>query len=177
MGNRLYGVVDRAFWLIWIAFPLVIWRLVAEIRAGAGGIEGLSQAQRACLDILPQISRFGPAGQSAFWALFGFEFAVYALLLGLAHWVVHRCATGRVLVAEMIGVLRAIGVVITVFPLVNLVLSNAALLIWVRTGDMPSYTPDLALDLPVLGFGLLMLTIAAAMRQAVALRQEADLTI
>jgi hypothetical protein len=40
-----------------------------------------------------------------------------------------------------------------------------------------TYSPDFALDLPVIGVGLLLITIAAAMRMAVQLHQDAELTI
>ena len=45
------------------------------------------------------------------------------------------------------------------------------------TGDLPGFAPTFALDLPTLGVGLLLLTMAMAMGQAMVLQQDADLTI
>jgi hypothetical protein len=176
-SQRLFRRLDRAFWLIWLGFPVLIWTVAAEVRGGAARLEGLSAEQLACLETLPQVHRFGPLGQAAFWGLFALEYAVYAGLLALAHQVIRRCAAGRALVAEMIRSLRLIGTVIAVWPVAQLALANGVMLIWARTGDMPGFVPSFALDLVVVGVGLMLLTLAAAMRQAVALREDADLTI
>lgn len=176
-GQQLYRVLDRVFWLIWLGYPALIWLLVTQIRSGAARLAEMAPEQAACLAMLPQVDTFSTQGKAVFWSLFALEFAIYAVLLALAHRVIHRCAVGRVLVTEMIGTLRAIGILIAGWPLVDLALSNLASLLLSRLGDMPGFVPSFALDLPVLGVGLLLLTIAAAMRQAVALREDAELTI
>lgn len=176
-GHAFYRALDRAFWLIWLGFPLLIWQVVAEARIGTAQLEALYPDQRACLALLPQIDAFSGAGQALFWSLLALEFTVYAVLLGLAHRVIQRCASGRIFVSEMIGTLRAIGLIIAIWPVAELLLSNLVFFVLSRLGDMKSFAPSFALDLPVLGVGLLLLTIAAAMRQAVALREEAELTI
>jgi hypothetical protein len=151
--------------------------LVREIRAAPERLAELAPDQAACLADLPQLARFTPTGQAIFWTGFAVEFAVYAVLLALAHQVIHRCATGRVLVAQMIGSLRWIGLVIAGWPLLDLLIVNLSEAAFVATGDMPFYRPTVALDLPVLGVGLLLLTMSVAMAQAVRLREDADLTI
>lgn len=178
--KRLYRLLDRLFWLnwlIWLAFPSFVWLTARRQLDAADTVAAMAPELRACLESLPQVSRFSPVGQGLFWSLFAVEFAVYALLLALAHLVVHRCATDRALVGEMIGTLRMIGAVIAGWAVGSLALANVVLCLLARTGDMPGYAPDLALDLPVLGIGLLMLTVAGAMAQAVAVREDADLTI
>jgi hypothetical protein len=56
---------------------------------------------------------------------------------------------------------------------------SSDLFAWVvyASGDSAVFLPTYALDLPVVGVGLLLLAIAYAMRQAVALHRDAALTI
>ena len=175
--HRIFVWLDRAFWLIWLGFPVLIWLLVSEIRSAPEQLAEINPEAADCIAKLPQIAGFSATGQFAFWAAFGIEFVVYAVLLALAHGVIHRCATGRVFVDEMIGALRLIGLIIASWPLADLVLQNVtgAVLAW--TGDLPAFSATVALDLPVLGVGLLMVTMSVAMAQAVRLREDADLTI
>jgi hypothetical protein len=103
--------------------------------------------------------------------------ALFAVLLAMAHAVIHRCATGRVFVAGMIGTLHRIGLLIIAFPVIDLLLQNLTMWVYVRTGDVMTFSPEFALDVPVIGVGLLLITMAAAMRMAVQLHQDAELTI
>lgn len=174
---RLFVLADRAFWLIWLGFPVLLWLAVQNVLQTPERLAALAPDQAACLNALPMVTRFSMPGQLAFWAAFAVEFAVYLVLLALAHRVIHRCAEGRVFVAEMIGLLRLIGLIIAIWPLVDLVMSNAAMAVFVALGDVATFQPVFALDLPVVGVGLLLIVMASAMRQAVRLRQDAELTI
>jgi hypothetical protein len=175
--QRLFLMLDKAFWLIWLGFPILIWLIVTEVLDAPSRLVDLAPDQVACIDALPMVVNFSAIGQAAFWVSLAFELAANALLLGLAHRVIHRCATGRVFVAEMIGTLRLIGWIIALWPMADLILSNATLAVFTAMGDIAAYQPNFALDLPVLGVGLLLITMAAAMRMAVRLHDDAALTI
>jgi hypothetical protein len=109
----------------------------------------------------------------AFWSGIVCQFTVYAVLLAPAHMVIHRCATGQIFVDGMIRILRRIGLIISFWPVIDLCLGNLANWTAYAAGGLAIYEPLLALDLPVVGVGLLLV----AMRMAVALRQDVDLTI
>jgi hypothetical protein len=175
--QRVFLWLDRAFWLIWLGFPLLIWLLVQQVRNGPAELAALAPDQAACLAELPQPARFSPTGQWVFWGSFAVEMAIYAVLLALAHRVVHRCATGQIFVAPMIASLRQIGLIIAIFPLVDLILQNLGTWAYVQTGDLLAFSGSFALDVPVIGVGLLLMTMAAAMRLAVQMHDEARLTI
>ncbi len=175
--QRLFHRLDRAFWLIWLGFPVLIWVLVWQVLDVPAQLARLAPEQAACLAALPQVALFSQAGQWVFWGEFGVEMAVYVVLLFLAHRVIHHCATGQVFVDAMINTLRMIGIVILAFPVLVIGLQNLMEFMLVRTGDMPLYEPSFALDFPVMGVGLLLVTMAAAMRMAVALHRDAELTI
>ncbi len=176
-AQRIFIWADRAFWLIWLGFPVLIWLLVMQVLDSRARLAALAPEQAACLAGLPQVVNFSATGQLVFWSAFGIEMAIYAALLAMAHWVIHCCAGGRVFVLPMIGMLRRIGIVIAVYPLISLLLLNLSMAAYVATGDMVVFIPDFALDLPVLGVGLLLMVMAAAMRMAARLHQDAELTI
>jgi Protein of unknown function (DUF2975) len=175
--QRFFVWMDRAFWLIWLAFPALIWLFVAEIRSAPDRLAELAPEQKACLAELPQLATFSATGRAAFWIGFGAEALFYVVILALGHLVIHRCARGRVLFTEMVGVLQWIGITIAGWPVVDLVLANALGMVLKGTGDVPIFTPTYTLDVPVLGVGLVIITISMAFRQAVRLREDAELTI
>ncbi len=175
--RRLFQWLDRGFWLIWLGFPVLIWLLVGSVLRGPEDLAALAPEQALCLAELPQLAHFSATGKWVFWSIFAIEMAMYAVLLAMAHWVIHLCSRGQVFVASIIKILRRIGIVLAVFPVVDLVLGNLAMQTYVATGDVPVFLPNYALDLPMLGFGLLLITMAAAMQMALRLHQDAELTI
>ena len=176
-SQTVFTWVNRAFWLIWLGFPVLIWQLISEVLDGPERLRDLAPDQAACLGDLPQPATFSTAGAFAFWSAFAIEIAIYAVLLAMAHSVIRRCAQGRVFVAPMIATLLRIGVLIAVFPLIDLILTNASMWFYTTTGDLPVFIPSFALDIPVLGVGLLLITMAAALRMAMDLHDDAQLTI
>jgi hypothetical protein len=175
--RRIFLWLDRAFWLIWLGFPVLVWLIVDGIMGIPGQLAETVPEQAACIAKLPQVMNFSAAGQGVFWTVFGLQIAFYAALLFMAHRIIHHCARGQVFMQGMIGMLRTIGLTIAVFPVVDLVLENLSAAVYVLTGDLPIFLPNFALDLPVIGVGLLMVTMALAMRMAARLRQDAELTI
>lgn len=175
--RRLFVWLDRAFWLIWLGFPALVWVIADEIMGIPDQLAEMVPEQAACIAKLPQVMNFSVTGRAVFWSAFAVEMAFYATLLVMAHRVIHHCATGRVFMAGMIGTLRAIGMTIAIFPVLDLVLGNLSMAAYFATGDLPLFLPNFALDLPVIGVGLLMVTMAAAMRMAAKLHQDAELTI
>jgi hypothetical protein len=175
--NRLFYWLDRTFWLIWLGFPLFVWLLVQSVLDAPTQLMAQAPKEMACLADLRLPATFSPVGQWMFWSAFAVQMALLATLLVMAHAVVHRCATGRVFVSGMIRTLHGIGVLIVAIPVVDLLLQNVSTWVYVQTGDLQVFTANFALDVPVIGVGLLLVTIAAAMRMAVQLHQDAALTI
>ncbi len=175
--DGLFAWLNRAFWGVWLAFPVYLWIVVRDILGQARALTVLAPDQAACLAGLPLVTSFSLPGKLVFWAGFGLNFLLFALVLGLAHSVIRSCAQGRLFVAPLVRVLGWIALIITLFPVWDLGLSNLMAVALVATGDLPAFLPDLAFDVTVFGVGLLLLAIAAAMRQAMGLQRDAELTI
>ena len=176
-SQRLFRWINWAFYLIWLCFPVFIWTVVRQIMDGPAQLVALAPDQAACLQELPQVALFSAAGRLVFWTTFAIDIAVYAVLLALAHQIVYRCATGKVFVSSMIGSLRMIGTVIAIYPFADLLLQNLSLWAFVKSGDLPFFSPTFTLDVTVIGVGLLFVTMAMAMRMAVNMHADAELTI
>lgn len=175
--QRLFIYADRAFWLIWLAFPILVWLTVRDVLDAPATLAAVAPQQQACLQTLPLVVNFSQAGQVIYWLLVSVELGLYVVLLGMAHRVIHTCAVGRVFVADMIGTLRLIGWIITLWPVADLILSNLAFGFWTYQGDLAAFVPNYALDLPVVGVGMLLIVMAQAMQMAIALHRDAELTI
>jgi hypothetical protein len=176
-SQRLFVWLDRAFLLIWLGFLAFVWMLVREVLDAPKALATLAPEQAACLQGLPQLSAFSQTGQIIFWAGFAFQIAIFALILALAHQVIHRCATGQVFVDKMISSLQRIGIIIAAFPVLDLVIQNLSAWAYVQTGDLIAFSGSYALDVTVVGVGLLLVTLAAAMQMAVQMHEDAALTI
>lgn len=177
-SERAFVWLDRAFWVIWLAFPLWIGLLASEVLNPPGEAPGPGPDLEDGSRLAPaSIGRFSLAGQATFWLVFAAHVAFFAAVLAMAHRVVRSCARGQVLVAPLIRTLRAIGATIALYPVADLVLMNLSVAVYAAAGDVPAFVPVLDLDLTVLGVGLLLITLAFAMERAVELQRDADLTI
>jgi hypothetical protein len=176
-AERLFIWLDRGFWLVWAGFPWLVWSVVHGTLTAPDQLAAQLPDQAACIASLPNVTTLHGWSQVAFWGTFLVENAVYIVLLAHAHLVIHRCARGQVFVAPMITILRRIGAIITGFPVLDLALSNLTNWTLYDMGDTAVFQPSFALDVPVVGVGLLLLAIAYAMRQGVALHRDASLTI
>jgi hypothetical protein len=177
MGGTIFTWLDRGFWLIWAGFPFLVWSVVHDTLTVSAQLAAQLPNQAACIARLPNVLSLHPLSQLVFWGGFAVANLVYVVLLAHAPLVIHRCARGQVLVDPIIGILQWIGMIIAGFPVLDLALRN--LLDWTLnlTGDTAVFQPSFALELPVLGVGLLLLAISHAMRQAVALQRDAALTV
>lgn len=176
-GEALFRWLDRLFWLVWAAFPIAVWQSVTLVLDPAILTSGLSAAEEACLALLPRVSRLSGAGQTAFWAMFVLETAVIAALLALAHRTIHRFARGRVFVTDTIAALRHLGLIVLVWPFATMALDGLLFALLSAAGDPALYAPAWVPDLPTVAVGGLILTLAASMRRAVRMHEDAELTI
>jgi len=173
---RLFRLLDRLFWLVWLGLPFMIYMTVRT--ADGAQLDALfDAADQACMEAAPTLGRMSAAGRSIWWTALIVQYSIYAVLLFLAHRMIHRFAGGRILVTETLGGLRGVALIITAYPFYDLVSRNLLTFGLATTGDLKAFLPDPGIDVTVLGVGLLILTLVAALRHAVTLQQDADLTI
>jgi hypothetical protein len=174
---KIFRLLDRGFWLIWLAFPLFIWSAVAAILAAPEITKELVGDDPVCLAGVPMLDKFTLTSQIAYWSVTAIEVSVYAAILFLVHRVIHRCASGQVFVQPMIRFLRRIGWIISIWPVVAQILYNLLAWLFYAQGDMPAAYWITWPDLPAMGVGLLLVTLSYAMDMAVQMHDEAQLTV
>ena len=175
---KLFKTLDRLFWLVWLAFPVIIWLSYLSVQGqSADLLAELPPAFAACADALPNITKFSTGGKAAVIVFFLAQFLIYGALLALAHLTIHRFARGQVFVADTLRTLGLLGIIIALWPFFDLLSSNLLGLAVRATGDMKGFAPDFLFDIGPFGVGLLIITLRAALRHAIAMKHDQDLTI
>jgi Protein of unknown function (DUF2975) len=174
---RLFKLLDRLFWLVWIAFPIVIWQNYTAVLDQSALMAEMPPEASNCAALVPQVANFSGNGKAQVLAYFLTQYVVYAWLLYLAHSAIHRCATGQVFVSGTLKTLKLLGIIIVAWPFFDLAASNLLNYALTLTGDLKQYSPNLLFDVGPFGVGLLILTMRAVLGHAILLKQDHDLTI
>lgn len=169
--------LDRVLWGIWAALPVMLWAAYnASIEAGLPS-SGMSPDQIRCLSILPSVVNLSPAGNAIYWSFFVFDSSIYVVLLAILHRLVRRMARGDLLVPPMLADLGTMGVVLIVWPFLETAVRNIVELLWIRTGDLPSWTADYFVDVGPIAVGVFLMALRGVLAHAIALKAEHDLTV
>ena len=175
--QRFFVWLDRLFWLVWLAFPVLVWMTYDSLSDPSALQEQLPELGAECAGKVPQVANFSFAGKAVTFAYFSFQYIVYAVLLGFAHVTIHRCATGNVFVANTLKTFGILGAIIVAWPFADLAAANLANYAVHLTGDLQVFTPAYMFDVGPFGIGLLLLTMRTVLEHAIMLKHDSDLTI
>ena len=167
-----FRLINRLFWLVWILYPLVF---LSSLQPE--GFAPVGTPPEVCRPWLMDDASLTPRARAVLWARVGAEFVIWGIGLGLGHWVIHRAAKGRVLVTEILWPVRAMALLLLIWPVVGLILDN--LTAWTIANALPGqdYAPIWLPDIGIMGFGLFTIRIATVLTHAVDLARETELTI
>jgi Protein of unknown function (DUF2975) len=169
--------LDRIFWLIWAALPVMIWlAYLGVIQAGTPSA-GMTPEQAKCFEILPTALSMSAQGKTILWSLFAFEISIYFVLFGILHRMVHRFATGRVLVSNTLANLQLMGIILIAWPVLDALATNLAGYFWQQSGDMLAWQINYVVDLAPIAVGVFLIALKGVLEHAIALKAENDLTI
>lgn len=185
MGNSMraqrrlwFRRLDRAFWAIWAAFPAVIYLAYrANTTAATAIAESLKPEQAACASIVANPLHMSVRGQLLFWTLFAFQLSFYVVLIGILHRMVHRFAKGRIFVSETLQSVWWMGIILVVWPFVDIVTSNIAAYALHRIGDVKFFLPSYNLDVGTIAGGVFLMALKFVIEHAILLQSENELTI
>lgn len=176
-STRWFRILDKAFWLIWLGFPLMIW-LVYRANTNAPQIgEQLPPEFKNCVALMPTPQTMRGPSAAIFWGMFVFNFSIYAIVLSVCHVIVHRFAHGRIYVSETLASLQFVGIALIVWPFLDAVVQNAGAYALHQRGDLPLFVPNNVVDIGPVAIGVFLLAIKHMLRHAIALKSEHDLTI
>jgi Protein of unknown function (DUF2975) len=175
--NALFVRLDWLFWLVWLLFLGLIWMTFRSLLDETGVQAQLPDMDLACLQALPLYANYSVTGKSMMILNLLLQFAVYALLLFVAHRTIHRCAAGDVFVADTLKTLGFVGWIILAWPVFDLALTNLTSIVLFETGDLKAFQPSYLFDVGPVGVGLLILSMRLVIDHAIRIKQDHDLTI
>ncbi len=176
-GRNWFKIFDRLFWLVWVGLPIVFYTAYREVFSETAIIEQLIDLPANCIEKLPLVANFSSEGQFLVTMYLIVQFAMYAALLWIAHHAIHGYAKGKIFVASTLKTLGILGVFIMAWPFVDLIMTNLLSYGTTRTGDTKVFSPNYFFDFGPFGVGLLIVTLRLVLSQAIAMKQDNDLTI
>jgi hypothetical protein len=176
--QRWFRRLDLAFWMIWAAFPVVIWLAIrANTTASASIAASLSPEQAKCAGIVSNPLDMSRQGQLLFWALFSFQLSFFAVLIGILHRMVYRFARGRIFVSETLQGVWWMGIILVIWPFIDLATSNAVAYALHEIGDIKFFLPSYNLDIGTIAGGVFLMALKFVIEHAILLQSENELTI
>lgn len=169
--------LDRMFWLVWALFLTTLWISFQSLYDTSAVRELMRDADPSCLQAIPQFPAFSNLGKTVFLAYLALSFCCYGVLLALAHITIRRCAQGTILLETSLQIFGWMGMIILLWPIVDLALENILPYVLLALGDVKVVVASYIFDIATFGFGLLMLTMKQVLAYAIELKRDSDLTI
>jgi hypothetical protein len=171
------NTLNRLFWMVWVALPVMVGLTVWSIVTQGQPVDGMTPEQAQCLQILPTVGRLSTIGQAIIWVLFAFQISIYVVLLWFLHGMVRRFAQERIFVSETLASLHWMGVILIVWPFLETATIALAAFALKAIGDVPFFAFSFNLDVAPIAVGLFLLATKHVIERAIALKEDADLTI
>jgi len=175
--HRWFKTLDWAFWIVWLTLPVMIGLSAYSLLDLGEPIPGMTDEQARCLKTLPTIGALSAVGQTIIWTLFAFSVSIYVVLLAFLHGMVRRFAQQRIFVAETLGSLWWMGVILIVWPFLETGAGALASYLLKATGEVQFSVFRFNLDVAPIAVGLFLLATEHVIRRAMTLKEDADLTI
>ncbi|MBK5653857.1 MAG: DUF2975 domain-containing protein, partial [Rhizobium sp.] len=170
--------LDRAFWVIWLSLPVVLWLAYYRTTTAPGTIaESLGGEQAKCASIVVNPLAMSTTGQLLFWSLFALGVSFYAVLIGMLHRMVNRFANGRIFVSETLQGVWWMGIFLVVWPFIDTITTNAVIYVLYRIGDIKFLLLNYNLDVGTIAGGVFLMALKFVIEHAILLQSEHDLTI
>jgi hypothetical protein len=173
----LFRKLNWLFWLAWAVFPLSIASEIFDILDTEAIRSLVRPEQMACLESIPSPTNLSFAGTLLFWCIYTINQLFFVAMMIVIHRAIWRFAAGRIFVGETLSCFRLLGLLIISWGFSETILNNVLAYGLFLTNDLQRFQASYALDIPALAVGLFILTFKFAIDRAIALQQDADLTI
>lgn len=176
--QRWFPRLDLAFWMIWAAFPVIVWLAYRHNTTASASIAAsLSPEQAKCAGIVTNPLDMSPQGQMLFWTLFLFQLSFFAVFTGILHRMVHRFARGRIFVSETLQGMWWMGIILVIWPFIDLITGNAVAYALHEIGDIKFFLPSYNVDIGTIAGGVFLMALKFVIEHAILLQSENELTI
>jgi Protein of unknown function (DUF2975) len=174
--SRWFNIMDKAFWLLWIAFPISFFVIAWLVLDPHTYQAGLTPAQIACVGDLKTPPNYSLLGKVVFWSKFVFDFVFYGCLLFILHSTIHRFAKGNIFDAFTLRKMHWLGVILIAYPIIAFFLVFCMSAILRMTGDANELIGNV-FDVAPIAVGVFIMSIKFVLQNAMILKSENDLTI
>ncbi len=163
--------LEKTFWGLWLLAPFLITLAIFETWSN----------NYVDLNTVPEYStavlNFSSMGQ----VLVGIELFiaidVYCGLVVLMHLLVRKFGKEQGLVHSTLDTIHLIAWVLLIYTIIEIPLFNLNCFLLYKIGDLPIYEPVWFIDIVSVAFSLMLLALRILLKEAVFLREDADLTI
>jgi len=170
--------LDLAFWAIWAALPVVVWlAYLRSTTASASIAASLGPDQVKCAGLVANPHEMSRPGQLLFWTLFALQLSFFAVLIGILHRMVHRFARGRIFASETLQGVWWMGIILVIWPFIDLITSNAVAYALHEIGDVKFFLPSYNVDIGTIAGGMFLMALKFVIEHAILLQSENELTI
>lgn len=169
--KRLFILLNRLFWVLWVVLPLVIgWALHYSYDKGIIGREGNNCS-------VHYISKFSVQGQTLIYTYVALQIIPYILGMGLIHRLISQFAKGEVYVDRTLRSINWIALIIFMVPFLDTIFSNILSYALYHYGDMPSMDLSYFIDVGTLAIALALWSLRLVVSHAIGMNKEMDYTI
>jgi hypothetical protein len=163
--------LERCFWGLWALAPFLLslaihytWTLPYAILDDANAPKAIA-------------STFSFAGQMLVSVEMLIHIGFYVALVALMHILVRRFARGQMLMSATLSTMKNIAWLLLAYACIEMPLYNFNMYLLHRFGDLPSWEPLYFLDVMSLALALTLFALRILIRHAIALQEDADLTV
>ena len=175
-NRKWFLLLDKLFWVLWIAFPIMFLTLAYFIADPATYTTGLTDAQIACFGSTPIPTNYSFSGKLLFWSIFVVQFVFYGTLFYILHLTIHRFAKGDIFDFHTLRRMHILGVILIGFPIFTFVQSAIVSYGLLYTDKIDSGSLEI-LDVGPIAVGIFIIAIKLVLQNAMSLKTENDLTI
>jgi hypothetical protein len=163
--------LERCFWGLWALalFPLSF--AIHYTWASPYAILDDADAPRVI------VSEFSFGGQVLVSVEMMIHIGFYVALMALMHILVRRFARGQMLMLATLGTMKNIAWLLLAYACIEVPLYNLNMYLLHRIGDIPSWEPSYFVDAMRLALALTLFALRILIRHAIALQEDADLTV
>ncbi len=167
-----FQLVYKAFWLLWILFPFLIYMVIDWPSLT---LNGFVTPDALCAGNAPKL--LSPHGQKAVWLLLITNIGFSCALMGLMHRLLYIGAYVDVFIPRSLTIMRIFAFVLLGDSLLTPLLENLAKYFLTFTGDVLHWSPVYDFDLLTFAAGLFAWAFSAILEEGLRMQEDLKLTI
>lgn len=169
---KIFGYLDKAFWMAWGAFPFIAGIRIYFLFIGGGSFNADGSAGGA----LP-IMEFSLWGKILALSVLSVNIILYIALLAYMHTLIRHFQRGSLFVDGTLRYMKRIALLMIAWPFIRGISFNLTSYVLFLMDDVRAWQFRFELDLPLISAGLVILALRLVVSHAIKLHHEAQYTV